>query len=104
MGNAQLHDGKLLFNKLLPRVREILMRDWDPIGISHMPGAPRDEYDQYATWLCGGLFDPDLSEARIANYLAQVADKRMGLAPNEPAIERAARAIAALRQEFFGTT
>jgi hypothetical protein len=78
------------------------MRDWDPIGIAHMPDAPQDEYDEYARRLCGGLFDPDLGEAGIANYLAQVADQRMGLAPNKAAIERAARAIAALRKEFFG--
>jgi len=28
------------------RVREILMRDWDPIGVSRVPEAA-DEYDRY---------------------------------------------------------
>jgi hypothetical protein len=77
------------------------MRDWDPIGVfSGEPGWPEDEYDAYATVLCGGLFDPAMAEAQVAAYLAQVAEKGMGFAADTDAAERAARAIVALRKEF----
>jgi hypothetical protein len=102
MGDTQPRDRKLLFAEMLPRVREVLMRDWDPIGIAHMDDAPKDEYDDYARTLCGGIFNPRLSEESTRDYLTQVAEKHMELPANRGAIERAARAIVVLRREFFG--
>jgi len=78
------------------------MRDWDPIGIAYMDDAPQDEYDAYARTLCGGLFDPNLSEEGIRTYLTQVTEKHMELPSHRDAIERAARTLVALRKEFFG--
>ena len=102
MGDMQSRDEKVLVAILFPRVREVLMRDWDPIGIADFADAPEDEYDDYAGTLCGELFDPGLSEERIRDYLSRVAEKRMGLPANGDAIERTARAIVGLRKEFFG--
>jgi hypothetical protein len=92
---------KLKYNDLLPRVREVLMREWDPIGISKMPDGPQDEYDRYAQWLCGRLFDPAFTEAEVAIYLGQVAENWMGLRPDGEAIKRAALAVITLKREFF---
>jgi hypothetical protein len=94
---------KLKYSDLLPRVREVLTREWDPIGVSKMPDGPPDDYDRHAEWLCGRLFDPAFTEAEVALYLAQVAEKWMGLPPNGEATKRAALAVIALKREFFGS-
>jgi hypothetical protein len=102
MGDAHNHDTKLLYAKLFPRVREVLMRDWDPIGIADMDDAPEDEYDRYARTLCDALFDPGLSEERIRVYLTDVTETKMGLPADEHAIDRASKAVIALRQGSIG--
>jgi hypothetical protein len=102
MGDAQSHDAKLLYAKLFQQVRGVLMRDWDPIGIAEMDGAPDNEYDRYARTLCGALFNPGLSEEPIRDYLTQVAEKWIGLPADRDAVERTARAIVGLRKGFFG--
>jgi hypothetical protein len=104
MDDMRSRDEKVLFAILFPRVREVLMRDWDPIGITDFDDAPEDEYDDYARTLCGELFDLEISEESIRDYLAQVAQEHMGLPPNRDAIERTARAIIGLRIEFFGAS
>ena len=76
------------------------MREWDPIGISDYPDAPDDEYDSYATRLCGGLIDRTMTETHVAAYLGEIAEKRMGLRADIVAAQRAAHAIIALRKEF----
>jgi hypothetical protein len=102
MDDAQSRDGRVLVAILFPRIREVLMRDWDPIGISEYEDAPEDEYDRYARTLCGWLFNPDFGEEQVRDYLTQVAKEHMGLHANGDAIERTARAVVGLRARFFG--
>ena len=59
-------------------IREILMRDWDPIGVKDEPIA-KDEYDMYL----GGIYELLKSEAPlelISDHLREIEIKRMGFA------------------------
>jgi hypothetical protein len=60
------------------RVREILLRDWDPIGVSGIPEAA-DEYDTYANRAYVMLMDEGATVSEIAGYLYTVATEHMGL-------------------------
>lgn len=57
---------------------EILWSDWDPIGVSRLEGAPRDEYQSYLP----KVFQLALRAAPatgIAEYLRQATVERIGL-------------------------
>lgn len=76
------------------------MRDWDPIGVSHVPNA-EDEYDRYVMRLCSRLLDEASTEAEIAVYLAHIEAEWMELRPpNREAIDRTADALISLKREF----
>lgn len=84
------------------RVREMLWRDWDPIGISEIPGAPKDEYDRYADRVFAMLADDRTAEKSIAAYLYEVAISSMGLTRHERQAEKAdrvAKLLVGLRDE-----
>jgi hypothetical protein len=84
------------------RVREVLMRDWDPIGVAAIPEAS-DEYDEYANRAYVMLMDERATAAVIAGYLFEVAGEHMGLPQTADLAERsdrAARTLVALRPEF----
>ena len=83
------------------RVREILLRYWDPIGISGIPEA-KDEYDAYAdaayVMLMGGQ-----TASAIAAYLFKIASQHMGLSDHGGLAEKSehvAKLLADLRSEF----
>jgi hypothetical protein len=94
-------DRKLIYNRMFPRVREIMFREWDPIGVSDFADAPENEYDSYATKVCGGLFNPAFTEEQCVAYLGEISSKRMLIAPCEERDRRVARALFALRDEFL---
>ncbi|HJR20525.1 MAG TPA: hypothetical protein VJ822_02825 [Dongiaceae bacterium] len=54
------------------RVREILMRHWDPIGISDVEEAA-DEYDAYVGRAYVMLMDERANAEAIAAYLFEIA-------------------------------
>ncbi len=85
------------------RVREILMRDWDPISISDVEEAA-DEYDAYVGHAYVMLMDERASADAIAAYLFEVATDNMGLSADSANLaERsgnAANALVALRAEI----
>lgn len=98
--DARHRELKKKLKYLLSRVREILMRDWDPIGASREPNA-QDEYDRYAMHLCSRLLDEASTEAEVAVYLAQIETESMELRPpNREAIERTVDALMSLKREF----
>jgi hypothetical protein len=58
-------------------IREILLRDWDPIGVRDVPEA-QDEYDGYV----GGVYRllaNGASVREIAAHLAAIARDSMGI-------------------------
>ncbi len=63
---------------LFYKVRAILLKYWDPIGISDIPEA-NDEYDIYIHELCNMLKNKEIN--KICNYLYKIEKSRMGLNP-----------------------
>jgi hypothetical protein len=90
---------------LQKKVREVLMRDWDPIGVGDVPGAP-DEYDSYIGRVCLIVLDDHTTGDKIVTHLLDIATLRMGLT-NQPGLvdccTRAAATLIALRSEFAGS-
>ena len=58
-------------------IREILLRDWDPIGVQDVPEA-QDEYDSYVGGI-EGLLHRGASVEEIAAHLAKIEGESMGL-------------------------
>jgi len=84
------------------RVRDILMREWDPIGAADAPEAA-DEYDAYVGTVYVMLMDQRASKDEIAAYLFDIATNHMGISAHEYIAERSARTaecLVALRPEF----
>ncbi|WP_249136705.1 hypothetical protein [Bradyrhizobium tropiciagri] len=84
------------------RVREILLRDWDPIGVYGIPKAA-NEYDSYADKAYVMLMDDGASANAIALYLFKIATEHMGLTDRGRLAEKSkevARLLVQLRPEF----
>jgi hypothetical protein len=84
------------------RVRELLLRDWDPIGVSSIPEAS-DEYDAYADTAYVMLMDERATASDIAAYLFAVATEHMGLTDRGQLAarsDRVAKLLVSLRPEF----
>lgn len=72
------------------RVRDVLNREWDPIG-----DCPENEYDTYAARVMALILE-DRSDEAIENYLEWVETQYMGL--REPVDrDRLKRTVAAIR-------
>lgn len=73
------------------RLRRLLMREWDPIGVNGIPTA-RDEYDDYLrpiAWMLRRDWRPE----RIADLLTLIRTKWMGCDPRRAEDMRVARAV-----------
>lgn len=84
------------------RVRQLLLRDWDPIGVQDVPEAS-DEYDTYADKAYVMLMDERATAEVLADYLYYIAAEHMGLGHSPQGKELAkevALALVALRPEF----
>jgi hypothetical protein len=84
------------------RVREVLMREWDPIGVADWPEAT-DEYDDYFGKVYVMLVDGRATKEEIAAYLFDIATNRMGLSAHALMAERsegAAAILLAMRPDF----
>jgi len=84
------------------RVREIFLRDWDPIGVYGVPEAI-DEYDTYADRAYVMLMDEGATAKEIAFYLFTVATEDMGLADHGRLAEQSeqvAQLLVQLKPEF----
>ena len=84
------------------RVRDVLMREWDPIGVAGIPEAA-DEYDTYASKAYVMLMDDRAPAEAISAYLFEIATNHIGLANIEELADRSDRAaqiLFAMRPEF----
>jgi hypothetical protein len=59
------------------QIRQILLSDWDPIGIRDVPEA-QDEYDSYVGGVYRLLAD-GASAVEVAKHLARIEGEQMGL-------------------------
>ena len=61
-------------------IREILLKEWDPIGVKDIPEA-QDEYDSYIHQICKLLINQESPE-NIFQYLWKIETDYMGLIGN----------------------
>jgi hypothetical protein len=71
---------------MVERVREILFREWDPIGVNGYETC-REEYDSYAPTLVRYLRE-GADEHRIAAHLTRLARDAMGLSVAADELDR----------------
>jgi hypothetical protein len=60
-------------------IRQVLIREWDPIGVMDDPEWPRDEYDSYIGEVYRYLARGESAEF-IARHLCFIEERLMGLA------------------------
>jgi hypothetical protein len=79
-------------------IRQVLMRDWDPIGVCNEPNA-QDEYDSYIGDI-SSLLVSRASQEEIAQYLLSVETEEMEYDPCENSARLpVARALLAIKFE-----
>ena len=72
-------------------IREVLKKNWDPIGVAGEPGA-QDEYDGYI----GGVYRllaNGASEKQIIDHLYKIETEYMELESSEKALKEVAEAL-----------
>jgi hypothetical protein len=62
---------------VMDAIREVLVRDWDPIGVMDDPEWPRDEYDAYIGEIYRYLVRNEPADF-IARHLCYIEETRMG--------------------------
>jgi hypothetical protein len=79
-------------------IREILMREWDPIGVFGIPEA-QDEYDSYVPHIYSQIVRHQ-SEQEIFQNLWEIETDHMGLCGNRQQTEKVAKLLIDLRQRI----
>ena len=87
---------------LFALIRDILLSDWDPMGLSEAPGTP-DDYDAVARELHALVTDRSTTVERIAAYLRWVEREQMGLQRRPGMATGAAERVMALMGESGDT-
>ena len=59
-------------------IRQVFIRDWDPIGVMDDPEWPQDEYDSYIGEIYRFLSRGESADF-IASHLCLIEEKMMGL-------------------------
>lgn len=70
-------DLRSLYKRGFPVIREILNREWDPIGVTQS-GDVQDEYDTYIPVIWRLLIEGATDEA-VAAHLGKIETEQMGL-------------------------
>jgi len=78
-------------------VRELLMREWDPIGVKDVPEA-QDEYDTYADKVYVMVMHEGASAEQIADYLYEIRAEYMGLGHSDEARDIARKVAISLSE------
>ncbi len=73
------------YRRLYQAVREVLFKEWDPIGVCEH--APKDEYDAYVPAVCSLLMQ-GADAVKIAGQLTDWATNAMGLSQVDEAHSR----------------
>src|SRR5664279_1719167 len=83
-------------------IREILLRDWDPIGIADIPEA-QDEYDSYIPGIYGRLIR-HISEQELFDHLWQIETEHMGLFGNRGKTQQITEKLLSLNTHLESTS
>lgn len=92
-------------NDLASRVRLILMRDWDPIGLNR-EAETADEYDSYIPGIVALVEDLLVGRDTVFDHLHDLAARHMGMPESDELTSRcqtAAEALLALRDNAGAT-
>jgi hypothetical protein len=81
-------------------IREVLLREWDPIGVSDILEA-QDEYDSYISQIHGLLIRREPLH-RLVAFLWWVETVHMGLCGNRRRTEQVAERLLRLPEEIAG--
>jgi hypothetical protein len=81
--------------KLENAVKEILLNEWDPIGIRSNTNA-KSEYDSYALRIVGMLYN-GTNESEIAGYLDEIVNE-LGLKVNADLSRSVSKKICSLSE------
>jgi hypothetical protein len=81
-------------------IREVLMREWDPIGVADIPEAA-DEYDSYIGQVHGLLVRRE-PPYKLVDFLWWAETEYMGLAGNRRRTEQVAERLLRLPEEIVG--
>ena len=77
------------------RVREVLNRHWDPIGVVQNVDSD-DEYDSYVGTIYVMLMDARVSEVELEKHLYTTATGHIGLSPSDWLVRRCSETAAIL--------
>jgi hypothetical protein len=85
----------------LRQVRDVLNRDWDPIGVYHGLGGddwPESEYEHYASEIAG-MISRNATDAELVDYLERIEVEWMSQGPfDRDRAMRAMEVVTALRK------
>jgi hypothetical protein len=73
-----MHDRRTHAKRITDEIRQVLIEQWDPIGVMDDPEWPRDEYDSYIGELYRYLARGESAEF-IARHLCHLEESMMGL-------------------------
>jgi hypothetical protein len=78
-------------------IQTILNRDWDPIGVGHVPECV-DEYDSYISGIVQ-LFAAGCGDTKLEQHLRQIESTNMGLdcVEDQASTQRRRKTVVALR-------
>ena len=76
-------------------IGQILMNDWDPLGIRDIPGRPDDEYDSYIKDI-SLLLSQRASVVTIQEHLKRIESTQMGIRRDDNELLFAAQMLFAL--------
>jgi hypothetical protein len=85
-------------HEIQEQIREVLLRHWDPIGVSEEPQA-QDEYDGYVGGIYRLLASGALPHA-VAEHLARVEAEQMGFGTTADKLLPVAQMLCALNVEL----
>ena len=86
---------------LFALIREVLVHEWDPLGLDAAAGAV-DDYDAIARELHALVTSPGASAERVAHYLEWAEAEQLGLQRRPEAARAAAQRIVALVERERG--
>ena len=89
------------YHQSIPAIRDILLRDWDPIGIADAPEA-QDEYDSYIPGIYGRLIHR-ITESDLFDHLWQIQVQQMSLAGDRSRTQRAVKKLLLLNAHLEST-
>jgi hypothetical protein len=82
-------------------IRAVLLREWDPIGVAHVPQA-QDEYDGYVPEIYTMLIRHS-SPQQVFEHLWWIETQHMGLCGNRRKTEAIAERLCAIRRDIERT-